>query len=196
MLDVYLQQIQEGYLFSDKSISVNLDDFESRKQNKLLIVGVAGSSKTTLGERIAKKYKAKWISIDSLWWRLKQKYFKDDEYKDVKKKLEKKVNETVIKYLKSNERLIIEGVDLLEIYLKQPQYKKLIINQPMIVLGLSSIRAGIRAGRRNMSREGGESWKELYWMSEINIRKIEPILKMLRKDIMKLPGADIKVLNI
>jgi len=51
MINEYLQQIQEGYLFSDKTISVNLDDFESGKNNKLIVVGVLGSSKSTVGEK-------------------------------------------------------------------------------------------------------------------------------------------------
>ena len=73
MLESYLQHIQEGYLFSDKTISVNLNDFESGKKNKLIVVGVMGSGKTTIGEHLSKKYKVKWISVDSFWWRLKQK---------------------------------------------------------------------------------------------------------------------------
>lgn len=30
-MEKYLQQIQEGYIFSNKTISVNLDKFESKK---------------------------------------------------------------------------------------------------------------------------------------------------------------------
>ena len=35
MINSYLQYIQEGYLFSDKTISVNLDKFESGENKKL-----------------------------------------------------------------------------------------------------------------------------------------------------------------
>ena len=197
MLDPITQQIlNEGYLLSDKTISVNLSDFESGEKNKLLIVGTAGSGKTTLGEKLAKTYKVKWISIDSLWWRLKEKYYKGAKPKEVREKVRKKIIEEVIKYLKSNERLIIEGIDLLEIYKWLPKYRKLILNQTMIILGLSSLRAGIRAGHRNRKREGGEGWRELYWMAEMNMRRIEPLLKMLRNDIMKLPNVKIEKYEI
>jgi hypothetical protein len=71
----------------------------------------------------------------------------------------------------------------------------MIIDQPMVILGMSAIKAGIRSGQRNRKREGGEGWKELYWMPEYNIRKIMPNLKILRKDVMNLPNVDIKELK-
>jgi len=199
IIDNYLDYIQEGYILSDKTISVNLHEFENRRKNKLLIIGAAGSGKTTLGEKLAKKYNLKWISIDSLWWRLKQKYFKDSDLreKDIHNQVEKKVKEEVIKYLKSNERLIMEGVDLLDIYKEQPKYRRLILNQPMIILGLSSLRAGIRSGLRNEKRESEGGYAlSLYWMIKFNIKKTEPKLKIIRKDVKRLPNVEIKVLKI
>jgi len=177
--------IQEGSVLSDKDIAVRLSEFESGKNNKLLIFGVSGAGKTTLGEMLSKRYKVKWISLDSMWWRLKQKYFKNvDENKE---ELRKKVLQFATVALKSNERLIIEGVDLLDIYKKNP---KLITKHSMIILGLSSLRAGIRAGIRNVKR-GGEGWKELYWMPKINLTMVEPVVKKLRKDVSKMPDAKI-----
>jgi shikimate kinase len=182
--------IQEGYLFSDKDISVNLEKFINGDKKKLLIVGTMGSGKTTVAEKLAKRYKSKWIRIDSLWWRLKQKYFKNDNIatKNVKEALEKKVKEHVIKLLKNNERMIIEGIELIYIY---NESRNLIVNQAMIILGLSSLRAGIRAGKRNMKREGGEGWRELYWMAKKNMKEVEPKLKVMRKDVMNLPDVEI-----
>jgi hypothetical protein len=135
----------------------------------------------------------KWVSIDSLWWRLKQQYFKDVNEK--KEELEAKVFEKTIEHLRSSERMIIEGVDLIELYGKKPEYKKLILNQSMIILGLSALRAGIRAGIRNKNREGGEGWRELYWMTQINMKSIEPRLKMIRQAAVNMPGADVKKFN-
>lgn len=195
MLEQYLATIQEGYLLSDKTISVDLDKFESGKANKLLIIGTAGSGKSTLAEYLSKKYKTKWINIDVMWWRLRQKYFKNaPETDETERKLIKKVIEFTIQSLKSNERLIIEGVDLLNIYHEKPEYRKLIINQPIIIFGLSSLRAGIRAGMRNKKRneEKGGHMKFMYWMVKFNIRHVEDSLQMVRKDIKKLANADIK----
>jgi len=153
---------------------------------------VPGSGKTTQGEMLAKKYKVKWYSLDSWWWRLKQKHFKDADHKAIRKKLGEKVKSEAIKKLISNERFIMEGIDLVEMYHENPSAKKLIINEPMIIMGLSAIRSGIRAGMRNKNREGGESWKELYWMSILNIKAYEPQVKNIRKDVMKLPKPDIR----
>ena len=195
MIDEYLDYIQEGYLLSDKTIGVNVSQFIDRKKKKFLIFGMAGSGKTTLGEALSKKLRVKWISIDSLWWRLKQKHFKN--VAPTKQQMREKVYKEVIKHLQSRKRLIIEGVDLLDIYVGLPKrYKGMIIDQPMFILGMSAIKAGIRAGQRNRKREGGEGWKELYWMPKYNIRKIIPNLKILRKDVMNLPNADIKEFKI
>lgn len=194
MLEERLNYIQEGYLFSDTTISVNVDQFINRKKKKLLIFGMAGSGKTTLGEALAKRLRVKWISIDSLWWRLKQKHFKN--VKESKTQMKTKVYKEVIKYLQSNERLIIEGIDLLDIYVRMPkQYKRMILHQPMVILGMSAMKAGIKAGQRNRKREGGEGWKEIYWMYKYNTRKVMPNLKILRKDVMNLPEVNIKELK-
>ena len=189
LLDKYINYIQEGYITSDKTISVNLHKFESGKKNKLLVMGVAGSGKTTIGEMLAKKYKVKWISIDSLWWRLEQKYFKgvDMSLQKYKDKLQDKFEKEVFKYLKSNERLIIEGINLME-----NKYRKDIFKHSMIILGLSSLRAGIRAGLRNIEREGGEGWRELYWMSKLNMKTIEPKVKVIRRHITMIPNVVIE----
>lgn len=194
MLKEYLDYIQEGYLLSDKTIGVNLSQFIDRKKKKFLIFGMAGSGKTTLGEALSKKLRVKWISIDSLWWRLKQKHFKNVE--PTKRQMREKVYKEVIKHLQSSKRLIIEGVDLLDIYVGLPkQYKRMILDQPMVILGMPAIKAGIRAGQRNRKREGGGGWKEIYWMPKYNIRKIMPNLNILRKDVMNLPNVDIKELK-
>jgi len=187
--------LNEGYLFSDKNISVNLSKFESGESNKLLILGTAGSGKTTIGEMLSKQYKIKWISIDSMWWRLKQKYFKDSDLIDkvIHKKVEKKVYEFVIAALKSNERFIMEGIDLLDIYDKFSTTRPLILKQSMIILGLSSLRAGIRASKRNQEREPeGNFFQSNYWMIRFNVKKTEPKLKMIRNDIGKNPKNEVK----
>lgn len=189
--------LNEGYVLSDKTLAVNLDDFESGKKKKLLIVGTSGSGKSTLGEKLAKKYKVKWLSLDFMWWRLRQKHFKNaPKTEETERKLIEKVIQFTFQLLKSNERMIIEGVDLLNIYSEKPEHRKLINSQPMIIFGLSSLRAGIRAGMRNKDRKGGEGWKELYLMAKFNMKHIEPSLKLLRNDIRKNSKNIIKEFEI
>ena len=56
--------INEGYIFSDKTISIDLDKFESGEKDKLFIMGLSGTGKSTLGEYLAKKYNVKFIDMD------------------------------------------------------------------------------------------------------------------------------------
>jgi len=56
--------LKEGYVLTDKSYSVNLKDFESGKSNILLIDGIGGAGKSTLGKKLAKKYKCKLFESD------------------------------------------------------------------------------------------------------------------------------------
>lgn len=192
VIDKYLSYIQEGYILSDKTISVDLDKFKSGENKKLLIIGMAGSGKTTIGERLAKKYGVKWISIDSLWWRIKQKFFKNEGGKDVQKKVEKKVFEVVMKYLKNNEKMIIEGIDLIIMYGRVPGAKESMLNQSMIILGLSALRSAIRAGIRNKNKEAGESgWTEFVGFMRINMKQIEPMLKAIRKHVQSMPDKKV-----
>jgi adenylate kinase family enzyme len=189
MIDIITQYIlNEGYVLSDKTISINLSKFQSGIKKKLLVLGVSGSGKTTLGEKLSEQFKVKWISIDSLYWRIKQRDFKN--VNETKEQLVKKVHEEVISYLKSNERMVIEGIDILELYHNEPKYRNLILKQPVILLGISSLRAGIRAAKRNRERED-EGWMSYYWMQKFNWN-IEPLLKQFRKDVIAIPGVEIK----
>ena len=55
ILENYLQSIQEGYVFSDKTISIDLDKFISGERNKLISAGLSGSGKTTFCKYFANK---------------------------------------------------------------------------------------------------------------------------------------------
>lgn len=187
-------KISEGYIFKDKTIGINVDLFINRMENKLLIFGYAGSGKTTLGERLSKKLRVKWVSIDSLWWRLKEKHFKDiPNIKEATrhKKVRELVYRTVIKHLQSRERMIIEGVDLLDMYANMPRrYKGMILHKPMVILGTSLIKSSLKAAARNRKRED-EGWNAYYWMLQYNIKKVDHNLRVLKRDVKRLPDANI-----
>ena len=168
MIDSYLQHIQEGYLFSDKNISVNLKDFESGKAKKLLIIGLPGSGKTSLGEHLVKKYRIKDFVSDDHW-----KVMRDG--------------------LLNSNRTIIEGAGLAYLYYKEQEWKDAIIDKPMILMGMSAIKAGFRADRRDgMFPSTVKNKKDMYHFIRKNLTLWEKILKHLKKDVMKIPGADIK----
>lgn len=168
MIDEYLQYIQEGYLFSDKTISVNLKDFESGKKNKLVIIGLPGSGKTSLGQHLLKKYKVKDFVSDT-------------------HRTEMKVG------LTSSKRTIIEGAGLANLYMKEKTWRKLLIDKPMILMGMSAIKAGFRADRRDGTVPGKvKNKKDIYHFIRSNLSYWQKVLNYLRNDIMKLPNADIR----
>lgn len=71
----------------------------------------------------------------------------------------------------------------------------MVLKHPMIILGLSSLRAGIRGAKRNRERED-EGPMTYYWMVKKNIQQVEPLVKELRQQVVKLPGVDIKEYKI
>jgi hypothetical protein len=171
ILKDYLYNLQEGYFFGDKTISVNLEDFENGIKKKLLIVGLAGSGKTTLGEFLVKKYEVG--------------TFISDTGKGLKAALRNK-----------STRMIIEGAQLLRIYNEEPEFKPIIINSALIVIGLSALKAGWRADRRDSTLPGkAKDWKDSFYFTRLNF-SYQHYLSSLRKDIMKLPNARIEEYKI
>ncbi len=168
MIDPITQYIlTEGYLLSDKNISVNLHEFESGKNNKLIIIGLPGSGKTSLGEYLVKKYKVKQFISDTDW-------------------------KTMMKGLTDSKRTIVEGAGLADLYKKEPSWRKLIIDKPMILLGMSAIKAGFRADKRDgMFPSTVKNKKDMYHFIRNNISYWQKTLNYLRKDVMKIPNAKI-----
>jgi len=99
ILNSYLTQIQEGYILTDKSFTVDLQKFENGESKILLIDGISGSGKSTLGKKLAKKYKCK------LWQSDFPCLSEQDKHDPVKCFQEK-----YRKIKKSNQRYIVEGV--------------------------------------------------------------------------------------
>ena len=171
MIDEYLTLLQEGYLLSDKNISVNLDQFISGKAKKLIIVGVPGSGKTSLGEYLAKKYKVSIVSDDH-WTKMKDG-------------------------LTNSKRTIIEGAGLADLYYKEQTWRDLIIDKPIILMGMSAIKAGFRADKRDGTVPGKAKDKgEIYYFIRKNLSYWQKVINYLRKDVMKVPGANIKEFKV
>lgn len=169
MIDSYLKSLQEGYVFSDKTISVNLDKFENGTNKKLLIVGVLGSGKSDLAEFLSKKYK---VSVDP----------SSDQGYDL-----------MIPALKNSKRMILEGAQLALMYKEEPSIRKLIQNQSIILLGMSAIKAGLRGDKRDGTIPGKvKDWKGLYIITRGNLTYFQKYISYMRKDILKLPGVDIQ----
>jgi hypothetical protein len=211
MIDPITQYILEGYLFNNKTIAVNLPDFEKGINNKLIIIGNMGSGKTTWAEFLSKnkaymvkgRYPARlprieYRSADNIWFNLHQKYFKGKpSTKENRAKMKKLVAVELNKLLHAKKRIIMEGVDFLDMYRDNPQHRKYMLKQSMIIVGMSSLRAGIRAGKRNKGEGEDEPiGKLMYWMSTRNMKEHEGVLTKLRKDVRQIPGVFIEPYEI
>jgi energy-coupling factor transporter ATP-binding protein EcfA2 len=140
ILSTYLKFLQEGYIISEKTISVDLYKFENKKSDTLLIVGVAGSGKTTLGKYLSKKYKVKYYTTDELFDRT---ILNMEERWNV-------VMKGIPKLVKKKERKIIEGISLIGyMYIKKTTPTSIKMwKQPVIILGKSALKGSIDAYKR------------------------------------------------
>lgn len=171
MIDEYLDALQEGYIFSDKTVSVNLKDFESGKKKKLIIVGLPGSGKTSIGEYLVKKYKIKEFVSDEGW-------------------------EATRKGLLSPNRTILESAGFIYM-VHEPKWKKIVLSYPMILMGMSAIKAGYRADRRDGTVPGKvRDWKDTFHFIRTNFKDFQGRYNKLRKEVLQLPNADIKEFKV
>lgn len=171
-LDPITQYIlNEGYILSDKNISVNLKDFESGKKKKLIIIGLPGSGKTSIGEYLVKKYKVKEFISDQGW-------------------------EVSKKGLLSPNRTILESAGFVYM-VHEPKWKKVVLSYPLILMGMSAIKAGYRADRRDGLLPGqAKDWKDTFHFIRDNIKEFEGKYKILRKEALSIPGADIQEFKV
>jgi len=156
IIENYLQNIQEGYIFSDKTISIDLDKFISGESNKLIIAGLSGGGKTTLCRYLAEKYNAECYETDDCSRFLTEDEFKlfvnDEEFKKQIlggvtpiKKVFKKVYEKCLRPLiLSKKRYILEGGLLWEATLFFPEIRKEVEEYPVIIMGTSALQSSIR----------------------------------------------------
>jgi len=173
MLETYLQHIQEGYLLSDKTISVDLHKFESGKSNKLLIVGLIASGKSTLGWHLSKKYKVPVKSTDEC-----------ESFASKTKGLDAFV-ECTRDMVKDKTRGIVEGIALVDLYTDSNKggfgYKKELQSYPMIIIGRSVLSASVKAFQRN--------YKQWLLQTKINMTLGQKRIDMVRNHRTSMPGA-------
>jgi len=174
----YFQYIKENIIFSSKNIEYNLNDWIDSKNKKLLITGYTGSGKSTLSKTISKKYNVKLIELD--------KYIKINEQYVNKLKNQNKINKYyqdtidlhISKLLKSNEKLIIEGIQLF-IYSDVKDFK----NYSIIIIGTSALKSAIQAFNRNKNDDHFKEWDKLEIIKDIYynlfIPKVEKFIKLI-----------------
>jgi len=150
-----IQPVQEGFYFSDKTISIDLNKFKEKKHRLLFVMGGNGTGKTTLAYKLTKEFKVKSYETDEVLKIVVKKY----KYNSGEDPFALYFNE--IKNLISNikGRAIIEGVGLIYVwddFIKQKYFK----NSSYIIMGLSHIRGTIRKLIRN-SKGVAPYWKDV-----------------------------------
>jgi len=165
------QLINEGYIFSDKTISIDLDKFESGSMNKLFIVGLSGSGKTTLGIHLGKVYNAEYFDTDDI----------PGESDEKRLKILKEI-------INRKDRTIIGGALIIKSHSRNYISSEILMNTPVIFLGKSSLKSTLDALIRNVkdSRDGVN--KGIFRKLKVNIKKLQPMLDRFKEARIKIGG--------
>ncbi len=170
LIDDYLNKLlNENIIFSDKHILFDYDKFLKNK-NKLFIIGLSASGKTSIAKLLSKKYNIKHIEIDIFAEYLNEpiktkvlkelsKYYNEKNWDKINDLHQKYIPILINKYPKA----IFEGINLVDI-----DYKKIIKNNPCIVLNTSFIKSLIN----QLKRENIKPWN-LYNIIDITILRFK-----------------------
>ncbi len=185
--------LQEGYILSDKTISVNLEKFENGSEKKLLIIGSAGSGKTSVGKILSKKYKVPIYNTDDINSNVRNDlnmYDIDEVSKSLDDKADELIFQNIKKLIQSPEKSIVEGVGLMD-----PGLRKYILHLPMIIMGRSSLYSALKGSGR--VRGGNRSRIHEFWLlTKHNIKKIEKELQSIHQVISNDKTKIIKKLEM
>ncbi len=203
-------RLQEGYLLSDKTISIDLDKFESGESNKIILVGVSGAGKTTLGNYLAKKYNCIYNELDKCC----KKVLTHEEYRNYILDLSSAADKDIFKKfwikcfkpsLLTNKKQIIEGA-LFQSYIMFPSTRPLVNKFPVIILGKSSLRAVYdrtqRTLRKHKSQDKYNSPKDILIKYkkglELNFKYLQKYVNLFKKERIKAGGEvkEFKVPNL
>jgi adenylate kinase family enzyme len=175
IISEYLSFIQEGYILSDKTISVDLHKFEEDTSSGLFILGIAGSGKTTIGKLLSDKYHVivnstdECIDIPSTSGYLK-----------------------CVKKLVMNNSVILEGVGNAEIAVRNNQAWNKIMKSPCIFMGLSVVKSNYRSFMRRYKKNG--KLKPFHQLHINNLLLFQKQLNKIRKARINYPNSIVKEL--
>jgi len=196
IINNYLNYIQEGYIFSDKTISIDLHKFESGESRKLFIIGVAGSGKTSTGKILAKKYNTEVCSLDSCW----DKFLVNNRPNPKKSQNVSQMNKFVYKcfndIIKDNKCKIVEGVNIMNVCEKESNINSFVMKQPCIIMGRSALFGSLKGAIRNHKRGEENFIMGLIHLGYENLTNFEKSLNEFKKERMSKPNAIVKELKI
>lgn len=167
--------LNENILFSNDDLYYNIDKFENGDSNVLLVTGLSGSGKSTIGKQLSNKYKAEYIELDLLdiasnfvtekninaiksgepimyEFLMKNKIIFDKLInKDVSDDEMLDIMEKYIRYIllyaknHKNKKFVIDGIQIFDC----DALSDTLVNYPIIIKGTSSIASFIRKVKRD-----------------------------------------------
>lgn len=197
------QYIEEGYLFSDKTISIDLDKFESGESNKLILIAMSGGGKTTLANYLSKKYNCIHQEADSCFGQVltkeekKEMLFGSISKEKVNSNIVKMYNGCMKQLLLSKERAIIDGL-YQQVYAILPESRKLIDSFPCIIIGTSALKSTyqrmIRANKKE-KRTLNTNIKLLKLGINLNFNEIKQCISIFKKNRIK-QNSNVQIFKI
>jgi hypothetical protein len=194
--------ILESYILSEKTLSVDFDDWVNGKRGPLLIPGYMGAGKSIAGKYLSNEYGRELIALDNISPKQAENKL-PGEYR-------KKVtifHKQVISMLKDpkNMNKIIEGLPLLDMYnedfyrdLDENELKNIrqtMLNCPMILLGTSVMKSVMNAANRSLHIKPGKVFKSIRFSYRVNT-DYNKWVQQLRKDRLNVDDAVIKRFEI
>ena len=200
MIDEYLDFIQERKLFSNKTISIDLDKFISGESNKLLIGGLSGAGKSTLCVHLSKKYKAECFMTDKCVLRMKNvdKFLgeKNRSLKIMKDIFREGYFDCVRPGMKNNKRQVIEGGFLWEGYVLFPETRSYLNQFPVIIIGSSALKASFKVFKRSKEKHDFlHAVKKIPMIYDRNFKSLSKQIDLFRKERLKA-GGEVKEFKI
>jgi ABC-type oligopeptide transport system ATPase subunit len=185
--EIFLQTPIGGYIISDKTIAIDLSKFKSGEAKKLLIVGNSGAGKTTLSYQLEKNNIVKsgtfLQSTDDCEF---DEYIYNKSDERGKDKIVKNYLDCCQSMILDNTSGIIEGIGILELYIKRPKIRNEILSLPCIIIGNSALKSSYRATKRS-----AKNMFDFYFF-KLNFKLVQNTLDKFRKDRIAVKGSVIE----
>jgi uridine kinase len=152
-------------IFTTHDKKYNLDKWINSTNGKLLITGFVGSGKSTLAKKLGEKYNVKVIELDTYICidKDKVKFLKDEnKIEKLLKYYQLQIDNTIDTLLKSEEKLIIEGIQIF-LYSNKRKYRR----HSIIIKGTSILTSFRRAFKRNKNSRFAGGWNKMEIISDI-----------------------------
>jgi len=170
--------------FNEKNIAIDLDKFKSGKMKKLFIIGLMGSGKSTMSNKIS--------SIVS-HVNERQVYHLDNCAKKSKNMTKDKYLKCVNAVVFENRYKVVEGLALISMYESNERLRQQLLNNAMIIMGASALVSALRGANREKEKGLERSWL-YYFYDELyrNRTRWFKTLNKIRDERINMPNSHIE----